>query len=415
MDAESRTTLFRSQHLRHLTQRLHGEISLALPVSWQVVGCFLSGLLAAALAFICTASYARVETIVGVITLDKGVVSIMPSRPGIVTQLIVREGAEVNPGDQLLRIRAEEFLERGDTAPDRILNALDQQNQSFELQAAFLSQASSAEQSRLAEQANGLVAELDALDAQIVLQDRVTQLAERVFLHAQDVASKGYISRHDLDATEADLLAQRQHVVQLKQSRAAKASELAAVRRVTVQSAANSKAQAAGLSSSRAQVAQQIAQTISAQGYALTSPVRGTVTAMTARVGQPVSATASAMLIVPEDSQPLAELYVPSSAIGFLEVGQEVRLSIDAFPYERFGIVKGHIAAIASAAVLRTSHGGDAVPVYLVTVSLPQPWIVGFGRRQPLLAGMTLSARIVTRRQTLLEWLFEPVYSVSRR
>jgi membrane fusion protein len=32
-----------------------------------------------------------------------------------------------------------------------------------------------------------------------------------------------------------------------------------------------------------------------------------------------------------------------------------------------------------------------------------------------LLSGMTLSARITTRKQSLLEWLFEPLYAVGRR
>jgi membrane fusion protein len=40
---------------------------------------------------------------------------------------------------------------------------------------------------------------------------------------------------------------------------------------------------------------------------------------------------------------------------------------------------------------------------------------MAFRRKQSLLAGMTLSARIVTRKQTLLEWLFEPIYAVNRR
>lgn len=415
MDAERKTPLFRKEQLRHLTQRLHGEISVAVPVSWQVIGYFLFAALIVALIFLSTASYARVETVPGAVTLDKGVIPIVPSRPGIVTDLLVRDGMPVIAGDPLLTIRSEEDLERGNTAPERILTALGEQDQSFELQAALLTSAAEDDQARIKEQVRGMSGEIKRLDAQIVVQERLIELSGNLFRRAQEVAEQGYISGHDRDASEADMLAKRQQLYQLQQIRAAKAAELLAARRAMAQSAANAEAQIAGLSSSRAQVSQQVAQARAAQGYALTSPVRGTVTALTARIGQPASSSTPAMLVVPADALPLAELHVPSSAVGFLAVGQDVRLHIDAFPYERFGAVRGRIESIASAAALRTTPDGKAAPVYLVTVSLPSPWVLGFGRRQSLLAGMTLSARIVTRRQTLLEWLFEPLFAVSRR
>ena len=415
MDAKSRTSLFRTELLRYLAHRLHGDINIAVPVSWQLIGYSLFAVLIVSLVFICTASYARVETVAGAVALDKGVIPIMPSRPGIVTELPVREGMPVKAGEPLLRIRSEEELTRGETAPGRILAALGEQDQSFETQAELLQRASDAEQFRLREQARSMAQEIASLDEQIALQERLTLLAQNLFRHAEGVAAQGYISRIDLDTSEADLLSKRQKLAQLKQNRAAKAADLNGLKASTMQSANTAQAQVEGLTSNRAQVAQQIAQAHSAQGYALTSPVSGTVTAVTARVGQSASAASAAMLLVPADARLLAELYVPSSAIGFLELGQDVNLDVDAFPYQRFGVVKGKITGIASAAYLKTMPDGKTSPIYLVAVSLQRPSVHGFGREQSLLAGMTLSARIVTRRQTLIEWLFEPLFSVTKR
>jgi membrane fusion protein len=50
-----------------------------------------------------------------------------------------------------------------------------------------------------------------------------------------------------------------------------------------------------------------------------------------------------------------------------------------------------------------------------VTVKLAQSWVMAFGRRQPLVPGMTLTARIITERQNLFQWLFEPLFAVQRR
>ena len=87
MEATPRTSLFRAELARHLGHRLHGEISVAVPMAWQVIGYFLFAALIVALLFVCTASYARVETVAGSVTLDKGVIPILPSRPGIVIEL----------------------------------------------------------------------------------------------------------------------------------------------------------------------------------------------------------------------------------------------------------------------------------------------------------------------------------------
>jgi membrane fusion protein len=415
MDAERKTPLFRQELIDHFAHRLHGEVSIAVPISWQTIGYFLFATLVVALIFLCTASYARVEAVGGAIALDKGVVSIVPTRPGVVTDILAHEGARVSAGQPVLTIRSEEDSGRGDTAPERILAALDAQDHSLKMQAALLTESSAAEQARLTEQARGISDEIARLDTQIAVQERLVRLAQGFLHRAQEIAAQGYISGHDRDASEADLLTKRQQLLQLQQARAAKSAELHAARRAMAQSATNAEAQIAGLSSNRAQVAQQVAQARAAQGYALTSPVSGTVTALTARVGQPSSPPSPTMLVVPDDTRPLAELQVPSSAVGFLEVGQAVRLNIDAFPYERFGVVEGRIASIATAATLRQMPDGKSAPVYLVNVELPNPWIMAFGRKQSLLAGMTLSARIVTRRQTLLEWLFEPIFAVKRR
>jgi membrane fusion protein len=239
-------------------------------------------------------------------------------------------------------------------------------------------------------------------------------LAENAFRQVQGIAAKGFLSRRDLDARDATLLGRRQQLAQLDQARSAKLATVADARRSIAQSEASAHAQAIAVQSQRTQLSQQMAQFDAAKGYALTSPVAGTVTALTARLGQPAVQGQQLMIVVPDGGRARVELYVPTSAAGFLKVGQDVRLAIDAFPYQQFGTVAARISNIATAAVLKQSENGNT-PVYLVTAELPRPWIRAFGQRQPLEPGMTLTARIVTRRQSLFEWLFEPLFAVSRR
>lgn len=189
---------------------------------------------------------------------------------------------------------------------------------------------------------------------------------------------------------------------------------MAEAHRSTAESAAGVEAQIAGMQSSRAALTQKITEVELARGYTLTAPLDGVVTGLTARLGQTVAADQPLLMIVPRRARPRIELYVPTAAAGFMAPGQDVRLAIDAFPYQRFGTVVGSVAQISGAAMVRQGPNGP-VPFYLAVVEIPQPWVRAFGRNQRLVPGMTLSARIVTEERSLLEWLFEPIFAVRNR
>lgn len=98
--------MFRREVLDRRANRLHGDVHLAVPISWQLIGLALLASLGAALLFLSFASYSRVENVSGAIVLDRGIASIVPTRPGIVAALDVREGQQVKAGARLGEIRS---------------------------------------------------------------------------------------------------------------------------------------------------------------------------------------------------------------------------------------------------------------------------------------------------------------------
>lgn len=119
--------------------------------------------------------------------------------------------------------------------------------------------------------------------------------------------------------------------------------------------------------------------------------------------------------IVPHHSHLQAELAVPTTGIGFIRPGQPVRLAVDAFPFERFGTVSGRVTTVAASAVRRDAGPNRFDFVYPVTVEIPQASVIACGRHEPLVPGMTVAARVVLDRQSLIEWLFEPVLALRRQ
>lgn len=414
MTAHAGMDLFRAEVTAARRDRLHGDISLAVPMSWQLIGFLLFSAIIVAIIFVASASYSLVETVSGAIVIDKGTAPIVATRPGVITEIGIKEGQQVAPGQLLARVRSEEDLAGGSTAPQRVIESLRKQDQQLGTQAAMILDAASSERSRLRDGIASTQQEIANLDEQIADQQQLVALAQSQFKQIQSVAAKGFISRRDMEAQHATLLSRRQQLEQLRQSRVAKVASMADAERSITASASTAEAQSVAIEAQRTQLVQQTAQFDAAKGYALTSPVAGTVTALTARVGSPAAQGQSLMVIVPTGGRTRVELHVPTSGAGFLKKGQEVRLAVDAFPYEQFGTVQARIASISDAPVAKQT-GETTVPVYLVQAELSQSFIRAFGHNRPLVAGMTLTARIITRKQTLLEWLFEPLFAVSRR
>lgn len=406
--------LFRSEVLRARTDRLHGSINIATPIAWQLISALLFGGLVILAGFLAFASYARTETVAGLITLDKGTPAIVASRSGTVTDIRVREGQHVRAGEQLATIRAADALSSNSTAPDRIRKSLDEQSHHLSEQQLLLLQASTADRARLEAQLGGIQMELPSIEAQIVDQRELVGTAENDYKDALAVATRGFISKRDVENRQAAYLSRRQQLAQLQQSLSSKRAEAAQIQRSIAQSSASARAQAEAAQGDKASLSQQQVQADLAQGYVLTAPFDGVVTAVTVRAGQAVTAEQQLMLVLPKDAQTRVELYVPTTAAGFLATGQEVRISVDAFPYQTFGTIPSRVDTISGAAIMRQSANGST-PFYLATATLDRPWITAFGKRQPLLPGMTLTARIVTQKRTLAEQLFAPVFAVRDR
>ncbi len=407
--------MFRQEVQLAQQDRLHGDISLVLPVSWQVIGYGLLALLGTAVTFLFLGSYARVETVTGSIEPDLGAAAIIPSRSGVVMRIAVRDGQSVRAGTPVAMIRVEETGGTGGTGPSHVLAALGDQDQQLVVQERSTLVGAQASRARLLAQATGLRLALRSLDAQIATQQQLIGVAQADYDRTNEIAKRGFVSRRDVQARQETLLGRQQQLATLEQSRADKQASIAEAIHGMEEAESTARAAAAGLAGNRASVAQRRYDVEASRGYTLTAPITGTVTAVTARLGQAVQTTTPLMTVVPTGARLEAQLFVPTRAAGFLSVGQEVRLQIDAFSYERFGTVRAQISRISSAAISRVAANGQNEPVYLVAATIPRPSVFAFNRERQLQPDMTLTANIITERRSLAEWLFEPILAVRRR
>ena len=98
-------TLFRREVIERQGSRLEGNVSLALPVSWQAVGILMFCTVIGAFAFLLLGSYARTVEVRGSIQPLAGVARIVPSASGTLDELFVQAGEAVISGTPLALVR----------------------------------------------------------------------------------------------------------------------------------------------------------------------------------------------------------------------------------------------------------------------------------------------------------------------
>nr|WP_294851676.1 HlyD family efflux transporter periplasmic adaptor subunit [uncultured Sphingomonas sp.] len=407
--------LFRKEVLEEKADRLTGEVQVAVPIPWQAIGYLLFGSIAAALIFLALGSYARIETVTGSIVPDAGVSLVLPTRTGTISEISVRDGQYVEKGAPLVRIRSELDSPSGGSSEGAIAAAIVQQDSSLAVQMAAINAATQAQRTQLVAQRAGLSAEIGQLESQLVYQKELVSSAEDDISRTKVVADRGFISARDMRTREDQLLSRRQGLSQITQALASKRAALIEAQRSTAQMEAQAVAQSASISASRAQVAQAAASTDGSRGYVIRAPFAGRVSGLTAKVGQQVSTQSPLMSVVPQGAVLQAQLAVPTTAIGFVKKGQVVRLAVDAFPYQKFGTVEGRVLSVSQSAIPQQTANGAAVAVYPVTVALGRETVEAYHRQERLLPGMSLTARVVADRQSLFEWLFEPLFAVRKR
>lgn len=397
----------------------HSSVSLAVaPLSWHLLGGFVVACVALIVLFLGTAEYARKETASGALVAAGGAVRVAAMRGGVVTELMVKEGDRVTAGQPLFTVASRQGLEAGGTLDSAVLASL-------ETQAAVLKEQIAADPARMENEIRRLdaaiaaaTAERGALMAQRRLMvERVTVTEERRNTIAR-LTEQGHSTRATLQDQDETLLARRQSLAEIDRELAEAEKELGQTQLQREQLPVQQAERLAQLRLNLADRERQRAEAQAQRAQVITAPIGGRVTALQVAPGQIVDSAKPLMTLLPDGASLLAELFVQSRAIGFVEPGQRVRLMVDAFPYQRFGTQGGRVETVSQAVLSPNEVIGKVAlsePAYRVTVRLDRQDIDAFGRQVPFQPDMTLKADIVLEGRSLVAWLFEPLISVRGR
>ncbi len=138
----------------------------------------------------------------------------------------------------------------------------------------------------------------------------------------------------------------------------------------------------------------------------LVAPIDGIVQQLEVyTVGGIVTPAQQLMIIVPQQAQLEVEAYVENKDIGFVHEGQLAVIKLDAFPFTKYGTLKGRVIDLSDDAVSDEDQG----LVYKARVGLKQPYIMVDGKQVKLGPGLAASVEIKTGRRRLIEFFLAPL------
>lgn len=409
--------LFRKEALeaQSASNDLFGRPTGVVPPAWSQITRLITLFMIALIAFLLTANFARKETVRGKLRPIAAEARIYAVEPGIVSEVFVEDGAYVETGAQLAAIESDRVLSDGSRLSDDAMASL------------------AREQALIKDRLTGLTRSLriseDDLDQRIADmrrqeaegQAQLTLLANRIITAQQRAENtKAYLDEGLITAPEH---AQRIDALdQLKQAHLQTSAQIGAAvsaqSRLTIERRrirADLERDTADLNQRLTQLDAQMRQTESQSKHIVIAPIAGRVSALQARLGERADPAMPLATIGKPDAELIAELFLPSRAIAFVEPGQFVKLQYDALPYQKFGVAEGKILRVSSTSLLPQELGvltQSPEPLYRVEVGLSQQAVRAFGKDIPLQSGMELTADIVLEDRKLMEWVLEPLRSV---
>jgi len=406
--------LFRSAAVAARKNDGLGSIVLVRPLSFVFLTAF-AGAIASALVLVASfASYTSHATLRGRVVPERGVIEITSPQAGTIVERRVAEGQRVAAGDVLFALSSERLLRTGAALESAVDAELEARHASLAAQIDNTRKLESTERASALARRAALAAEAANLEDAMAAKRARFELTQQAVQRYAEVHARGFLSEEQWALREAELLEQRGSLENLERERAALA-RLTAETDEQVETLSPRYANAiAELERALASNDLERAENDVDRATIVTAPQAGTVTGLTAELGQPAALGVVLARIVPAESELFAELYASSRAVGFVAAGDEVRLRYAAFPYQKFGHALGTVVDVTATTVVGDStRGGE--PLYRVTVALESQTVTAYGEPRPLLAGMTVEADVLLERRRLYEWVLEPLYSLAGR
>lgn len=426
-DSHGEQSLFRSEAIAEQQTAWLGTVLLAPSLPYKLFAGFAALTASAILALLFLADYTRKERVSGWLVPEKGLIQVFAPEASVIKEVFVDDGDSVAKGQALLVLSTELQSEMVGATQEEILRRLKKRRESLITERKrketlhWHAMKSFSDRMLIVESENSHRKE------ELAIQRQRVELAEKNVERLRELWDRGLVAGERWQQVEDARLDQRARLQILEREQDQADEQWVTLRTERVSLPFAHRIELAKIDRDISTLEQEIAEAEARRRIVIPAPEAGTVTATQIKKGGSAQTAVPLLNIIPEGSVLQAELFVPSQARGFIKSGQRVLLRYQAFPFQKFGHYEGSVTRIARSAVLpdelaRKLPSGLSLtrpdvpgPVYPVTVSLDRQAATAYGKPVALQPGMLLEADVQIERRRLVEWVLDPIYSLTGR
>lgn len=395
-----------------------GETFVITPIPIFLLSCMIALIVAIVIIFLFWGHYNRKQTVQGYLVPDKGLIKVYAPARGVVTRRGVNAGEVVHKGNVLFVVSTRHSSVGAADVDSSLISDAQTAKLTLLSQITEASKLEAAQTDEIKAEAVAFKKELSAIHKQIKIETHQLDVIKENLNRLKPLLKSRLIASSDYQKQYEQVLSQQSTVQGLRASALDLQRQIDSAPSKIAQAKLNVMNQIAEYRKSIAQINQQLTQYRAGRDFVIRATSDGTVAGLVAQVGQQVEPNRPLMTMLPKGAVLTARLLVPASAIGFIHRGEKVKFRYSAFPYQRFGLYGGHIKWVSKAVFLPADLSVPVPlqePVYLATAALDRRSIHAYGKTIPLQAGMLLSADIIIDRESLIDWILAPLYSIRGR
>lgn len=369
---------------------------------------------------------------------------IQPAITGVVRQIMIRDGQRVVQGQALLVLDATQAAADAHKARSSRIDAalsaararalLDARTTGRAPAVAVVDGASPEQQTEAQHFADGLFreyvdklaaaraellkrqAELETTQQEVAKLRATAPLARSEANDYKTLARDNYVAQHDYLGKEQTALEQ-EHELAAQQSHVQELAAGIAEQRATIEQTTSqfTREQLDALDKANQQFAQNRddeTKAVTRQGLlTLYAPVSGTIQQLSVHtLGGVVTTAQSLMEVVPDDAVEV-EASIENKDVGFVNVGQDAIVKIEAFPYTRYGYLTGRVTAVSNDAVQDKDRRLGLT--FTARIRLPTNQMHINNKSINLTPGMEVTTEIRTGRRSVAGYFLDPLMQTA--
>ncbi len=403
---------FRPEAVEAKSRTGMGDVIITQPRIFWLMTTGALGIALAGIAFAILGEFTRKETVTGFLAPREGVAAVYAPRGGIIHQVAISQGDEVEAGQLLVLLQTGQSNDLGQDEIAVQIGQVDTRLTEARLQLELAEQQYVAEFTRLEDRLSGLRVELSQIRTRHALAQESAVIARTQWERWQSLAERGLAPIGEVDRRRQSYLSAETAIADSTRQITEREGQIRETQHALDLIPTQSEIAVSRARSDIAALEQSRSELVRAGGYALTAPISGTVSFVEASPGVSANPSQPLVAIIPNDQTLYAHLLLPTRAAGFVAEGQVVNMRIDAFPYQRFGSIPGEIRSVSSTTLLPGEIAAPIPfqePVYRLTIDMDTQSMSAYGEVYPLNPGMTLQADITIDNRPVWRWVIDPV------